>query len=209
MEVFDQYDHSLFESRSTYPTESIYQPLEYLSNIRGFKIASLNITSLVAHIDELKIVMTDRIPDLLCLNETRLDESISDNTVKIGDYQCIRKDRNRNGGSVSICIRESVNFRNRFELVAESLEAVCIEIIKPNSKPFAVIVCYRPPNSGISGKKLFLSVADIHAPVTKKRVRNKPSPWITPLVRKHMFLRNSLKKEAIRTNEKINGYLTK
>ena len=57
MEEIDEYDHSLFESRFKYPTESIYQQFEYLSNMRDFKIASLNITSLVAHIDELKIVV--------------------------------------------------------------------------------------------------------------------------------------------------------
>ena len=141
----DEYTNSL--SNSSCPTESTYQPLEYLASTRGFKNASFNITSLVAHIDELKIAMSDCIPDILCVNETRLDKSISDNIIKIHGYVCIRKDRNRNGGGVSVYIRETINFRSRSELIAESLEAVCIEIIKPNSKPFAVIACYRPPNS--------------------------------------------------------------
>ena len=60
----------------------------------------------------------------------------------------------------------------------------------------------KPNDTWNAWKKLFLSVADVHLPVTKKRERNKPTPWITPLVRKHMFLRNSLKKEAIRTQNR-------
>lgn len=32
---------------------------------------------------------------------------------------------------------------------ADNIEALCIEILKPNSKPFAVISCYRPPNSNV------------------------------------------------------------
>ena len=57
MEEMDEYTNSL--SNSSCPTESTYQPLEYLASTRGFKIASFNITSLVAHIDELKITMSD------------------------------------------------------------------------------------------------------------------------------------------------------
>ena len=140
MEGMDEYTNSM--SNSSCPIESTYQPLEYLASTRGFKIASFNITSLVAHIDELKIAMSDCIPDIFCVNETRLDKSISD-IIKIHGYVCIRKDRNRNGGGVSVYIGETINFRSRSELIAESLEAVCIEIVKPNSKPFAVIACYR------------------------------------------------------------------
>ena len=118
----DEYTNSL--SNSSCPTESTYEPLEYLASTRVFKIASFNITSLVAHIDELKIAMSDCIPDILCVNETRLDKSSSD--IKIHGYLCIRKDRNRNGGGVSVYIRETINFRSRSELIAESVEAVCM-----------------------------------------------------------------------------------
>ena len=42
-------------------------------------MASLNIVSLVLHIDELGIMMVDQTFDILALNETRLDFAISDN----------------------------------------------------------------------------------------------------------------------------------
>ena len=51
--------------------------------MRGFKIASLNITSLVKHIEELRIFLADNMIDVLAINETRLDSAVSDNEVHI------------------------------------------------------------------------------------------------------------------------------
>ena len=59
----------------------------------------------------------------------------------------IRKDRSRNGGAVCIYLRSSINYKVRDDLVPSELEAVCIEITKPHSKPFLVSTVYRPPNA--------------------------------------------------------------
>ena len=45
----------------------------------GFKLASLNVTSLVKHIEELRISLLDNnMIDVLAINETRLDSTVSD-----------------------------------------------------------------------------------------------------------------------------------
>ena len=41
---------------------------------RGFKIASLNITSLTKHIDERRILLANHPLDVISINETRLDD---------------------------------------------------------------------------------------------------------------------------------------
>ena len=46
-------------------------------------MAFLNIVSLVKHIDKLKLLSSDQNLDVLCLNETRLDYSISDSFVNL------------------------------------------------------------------------------------------------------------------------------
>ena len=46
---------------------------QIIHNLRGFKIGSLNITSLYRHIDELTVLMAKQTFDILALNETRLD----------------------------------------------------------------------------------------------------------------------------------------
>ena len=64
---------------------------------RGFKMAILNITCLLKHIDELRIALDGQPIDILAINETRLDGSISDQDVKIVGYDVIRRDRTVNG----------------------------------------------------------------------------------------------------------------
>ena len=59
-------------------------------------MASLNITSLLKHIDELCIVLDGQPIDILAINETRLDGSISDQDVKIVGYDVICRDRTIN-----------------------------------------------------------------------------------------------------------------
>ena len=45
------------------------------SEIRGFKIALLNVNSLTKHIDELKVFMENKPLDVLAINESKLDDS--------------------------------------------------------------------------------------------------------------------------------------
>ena len=43
------------------------------SEVRGFKIALLNVISLTNHIDELKVFMTNKPLDVLAINESKSD----------------------------------------------------------------------------------------------------------------------------------------
>ena len=112
-------------------------------------MASLNIASLVLHIDELRIMMVDQTLDILALNETRLDSTISDNLVHIEGYIIIRRDRNRSGGGVCIYLRSNINYRLRADLNNEPFEILSIDIFKPNSVPFNITALYRPPSCNV------------------------------------------------------------
>ena len=110
-------------------------------------MAFLNIVSLPKNIDEIRYSMTNEYIDLISFNETRLDSSISDNMIHINNYGLIRKDRSRNGGGVCIFLRNSINYKIRHDLIPPELECVCLEIIKPHSRPFLVSTVYRPPSA--------------------------------------------------------------
>ena len=69
--------------------------------------------------------------DVLSINETRLDETISTNMVSIPGYDIIAKNRNRDGSGVAIYHRSILNVIDRDNLVPAYVEAVCLEIIKP------------------------------------------------------------------------------
>ena len=83
---------------------------------RGLVIACLNVNSLMAHIDELRVFMQDSKIDVLAINESKLDSSISDHEVYIPGFEIIRKDRmvnGRKGGGVCLYLRCNLN-RTRF-----------------------------------------------------------------------------------------------
>ena len=113
---------------------------------RGFKMAFLNIASLPMKIDEIRLSRPSKHIDLFALNETRLDSTITDNMIHIDGYDVVRNDRSRNGGGVCLYLRSSINYIVRKDLIPSELEAVCVEICKPHSRPFLVTTIYRPPN---------------------------------------------------------------
>ena len=112
-------------------------------------MAMLNIASLPKHLNEIRFLLHDKKLDILTLNETRLDSSISDNLVCIEGYDILRSDRKRNGGGVCMCIRCHVNYENRPDLIPNDLEAICLEIKQANSKSFIISSVYRPPNTKV------------------------------------------------------------
>ena len=83
---------------------------EFPKNIKGLKICHLNIRSLPAHIDELRLILDEYPFDILSLNETRLDDSIPGGEISINEYTIHRKDRDRDGGGVAILIRNCINY---------------------------------------------------------------------------------------------------
>jgi exonuclease III len=57
-------------------------------NFKGFRIGHLNIASLVKHKNELLFFLAKLHFDVICINETRLDDSIYKSEAKIGSQVC-------------------------------------------------------------------------------------------------------------------------
>ena len=53
--------------------------------------------SLVKHLDEIRLIPLDKKLDVLAINETRLDSTISDGLVSIDGNNVLHADRDRNG----------------------------------------------------------------------------------------------------------------
>ncbi len=77
--------------------------------MRGFKIGYLNIRSLVKNIDQLRIYLSNQKYNILSINETMLDSSISNDEINMSGYDIVRKDKNRNGGGVALYIYQKYN----------------------------------------------------------------------------------------------------
>ena len=97
----------------------------------------------------MRILLADYSIEILSINETKLDDSIKSCEVHTPGSEFIRRDRNRHGGGVGFYIKTSINFAVRSDLNVFNLENLCIEIRKPNSKPFLIATWYRPPCSSI------------------------------------------------------------
>ena len=67
--------------------------------------------SLLAHIDDLKFFMVNCKIDVLCINETKLNSSVSNSEIYLSGYDVVRLDRNvngRNGGGICVYIYEVI-----------------------------------------------------------------------------------------------------
>ena len=108
---------------------------------RGMVMATLDINSLIAHIDELRAYININKIDIICINETTIDSSVKDHEVCLPGYEIIRRDRSvngRNGGGICIYVCVNINYKIRDDLHLEILENLVLEIKKPRSKPILV-----------------------------------------------------------------------
>ena len=52
--------------------------LQIINLKNGLKVISLNINSLCTHLDELRLFCVEHTPHVICLNETKINDEISD-----------------------------------------------------------------------------------------------------------------------------------
>ena len=88
------------------------------------------------------------------MNETWLNNTISNEEILHSSYTILRKDRkDRHGGGVLIAIKtDSFNLVKEFTLNKEEfkeLEIVSIELRTVTNKKILYCCCYRPPNADL------------------------------------------------------------
>ena len=121
---------------------------QHLGSKKGLAVASLNINGLRSHIDEIELLLNDLDIDILALNETKLDDSINRQITEIAKQ--VRLDRSRQGGGVSLYVRDSIEYILRNDIPNSNLELLFIEVQPYKSKPLLLIAWYRPPNDPVT-----------------------------------------------------------
>ena len=109
------------------------------------KVMSLNIFSLLPHIDELEILVADEKPHVIAINDTKIDSVIDDSHIAVDEYDVILKDRNSVGGGVALYVHKSVDFKRCDDFIKSDIEAISAKIKIGNCKPLLVTSIYRPP----------------------------------------------------------------
>jgi hypothetical protein len=121
-----------------------------LKKLKGIKILHINARSLVNKINQMRIICNQPIPYLLCISKSWLNSWHEDIEFQINDYDLYRKDREfSNGGGVCLFVKKSDSFAVNVIESNTNLEMIYVEVSQKNTKSFAVIVVYRPPNASI------------------------------------------------------------
>ena len=99
---------------------------------------ALKIFSLMPHLDELRIFVSEQRPHTICITETKTDSTIGNSHIEIDDYVVVRNDRNKHGGSVAMYIHKTVNYKLREDLAYSEIESISIRVKVGNYTPFIV-----------------------------------------------------------------------
>lgn len=113
----------------------------------------MNVRSLVHKIQEIRLLLHERIIDCLCLTETWLHSLISDDIVSVSGYKLFRKDRpttfkKRRGGGIAVYVLEKydVDEIDFDSLKCQDVEFSCLKIHGLKVKPVTCVTIYRPPD---------------------------------------------------------------
>ena len=101
----------------------------------------------MSKLDFLKILLFQEKFDILCLNETKMDKSVSDSEIIIPGYLLYRQDRTLHGDGTMIFVAEYLNTKKSSRLSKKDHEAVWIEVKINKAKPIFVCSIYRPSSS--------------------------------------------------------------
>ena len=88
--------------------------------------------------------------DIICINETWLDSSVSDDEIDLDGYSLYRKDRNRHGGGVAVFVCDKIGMKNRIDIETFDTETLILEVMLNSKSFFFDLIC--PP--GFSSQKI-------------------------------------------------------
>ena len=108
-------------------------------------IGYLNINSLRTKILSLKEILHKAPINIICIDETKLDEAFPDAQFMIENYQFpLLRDRNNKGGGKMVFIRKELLAKRLEDFEIKSTETICIELLI-SKKKWCIIFTYRPP----------------------------------------------------------------
>ena len=107
-------------------------------------------------------ILTQSQLGILCLNETWLDNTITNSQIHIPGYVIERRDRNRCGGGVLMYIRDDIDYELRTDIASVNnlVESLWVEIKCIDSMPCLISSIYRPPSARVGYYNGILDILD-------------------------------------------------
>ena len=111
---------------------------------KGLKIVHLNINRIMGKIDQVKLALDDKIPDIFGLSETFLNDQVDDRLLTHDKYQLERRDRvGKSGGGLICYIKYDITYGRRNDLENVNIEIMWLEMLYATSKNIIIGFFYR------------------------------------------------------------------
>ena len=103
-------NNSFFRTKPPSPSWSVSSNNIFCNKVCSFSVSYFNSRSVLPKIDELRALCLIHNPSIVCIVESWLDDSITDNELCIDNYAIVRADRNRHGGGALIYVLDTFSF---------------------------------------------------------------------------------------------------
>ena len=133
-----------------YITRTKTEALDSQGDKKQLSILYFNARSVKPKLDELKILVNDKKPNVIAVVESWLTEDISDSELDIENFDFIRFDRKNDlkikGGGVIIYIEKNLSFINVTTEVIKNIDYGWLKIKGSEIEMVVIEVFYRPPD---------------------------------------------------------------
>lgn len=137
----------------------IIQTKQFTSKKDLLKVVHINSQSLLAHMDEIKLLVDEECADVLCISETWLLPIIEDRLINIPNYNIFRQDLGR-GGGVCIYVKQNLS-AHRLDINVQKVDKVEDLWILVQSHKFPSIIIgtiYRHPHALVETFEYILDI---------------------------------------------------
>ena len=112
-----------------YNNQSLHSNEWNVFRSKGIHLIHLNVNSFLPKIDEICYIAERTKAAVIGITESKLDESVFQSEIEIGNYDLLRCDRNRNHGGVACYIRSDISYvlKTFFQMLSKtfSLKFYC------------------------------------------------------------------------------------
>ena len=122
---------------------------------------SANLNSLTSKRLSLDAAVAEHRPQIICLQESKLDGSIRSEDVAMEGFKMFRLDRTRNGGGLATYIHSSFT-ASVVGKTAPGLEALSVRVVGRQGRSLLVTNSYRSPSAGVAPADWFIEHLDSH-----------------------------------------------
>jgi hypothetical protein len=102
--------------------------------------------SILPKSDELRILVEDNNPDVICITESWLSQETCNAEISIPGFLLYRHDRDRHGGGILMYVKECIQVKTLPH--CPDLELLALSLYNGNSR-VCLLLFYRPPSSSV------------------------------------------------------------